>query len=75
MYKAFYRLQKDPFEITPDPSFLFPTTRHNEALATLYYGVTAHRGFVVLTGEVGTGRRCCCVLCWVCCSAGIPRLR
>jgi type II secretory pathway predicted ATPase ExeA len=56
MYKAFYRLQKDPFEITPDPSFLFPTTRHNEALATLYYGVTAHRGFVVLTGEVGTGK-------------------
>jgi type II secretory pathway predicted ATPase ExeA len=56
MYKAFYRLQRNPFEITPDPSFLFPTTRHNEALATLYYGVTAHRGFVVLTGEVGTGK-------------------
>jgi general secretion pathway protein A len=56
MYKAFYRLQKNPFEITPDPAFLFPTTRHNEALATLYYGVTAHRGFVVLTGEVGTGK-------------------
>ncbi len=35
---------------------MFPTTRHNEALATLYYGVTAHRGFVVLTGEVGTGK-------------------
>jgi general secretion pathway protein A len=56
MYKAFYRLERNPFEITPDPSFLFPTTRHNEALATLYYGVTAHRGFVVLTGEVGTGK-------------------
>jgi general secretion pathway protein A len=56
MYKAFYRLQRNPFEITPDPSFLFPTARHNEALATLYYGVTAHRGFVVLTGEVGTGK-------------------
>jgi general secretion pathway protein A len=56
MYKAFYNLRRNPFEITPDPSFLFPTTRHNEALASLYYGVTSHRGFVVLTGEVGTGK-------------------
>lgn len=56
MYKSFYKLQRNPFEITPDPSFLFPTARHNEALASLYYGVTAHRGFVVLTGEVGTGK-------------------
>ena len=56
MYKSFYNLERNPFEITPDPSFLFPTTRHNEALASLYYGVTAHRGFVVLTGEVGTGK-------------------
>ncbi len=56
MYKSFYNLLRNPFEITPDPSFLFPTTRHNEALASLYYGVTAHRGFVVLTGEVGTGK-------------------
>jgi len=56
MYKVFYGLERDPFEITPDPTFLFPTTSHNEALATLYYGVTAHRGFVVLTGEVGTGK-------------------
>ncbi len=56
MYKSFYNLKRNPFEITPDPTFLFPTTRHNEALASLYYGVTAHRGFVVLTGEVGTGK-------------------
>lgn len=56
MYKNFYHLQRNPFEITPDPSFLFPTARHNEALASLYYGVTSHRGFVVLTGEVGTGK-------------------
>jgi general secretion pathway protein A len=56
MYKSFYNLRRNPFEITPDPSFLFPTTRHNEALASLYYGVTARRGFVVLTGEVGTGK-------------------
>jgi general secretion pathway protein A len=56
MYKAFYNLKRNPFEITPDPTFLFPTTRHNEALASLYYGVTSHRGCVVLTGEVGTGK-------------------
>jgi general secretion pathway protein A len=56
MYKSFYNLQRNPFEITPDPLFLFPTARHNEALASLYYGVTTHRGFVVLTGEVGTGK-------------------
>ena len=56
MYKAFYGLKRNPFEITPDPSFLFSTERHNEALASLYYGVRRHKGFVVLTGEVGTGK-------------------
>jgi general secretion pathway protein A len=56
MYKAFYNLKRNPFEITPDPSFLFSTRRHNEALAALYYGVRRHKGFVVLTGEVGTGK-------------------
>lgn len=56
MYKSFYKLTRNPFEITPDPSFLFPTTKHNEALAALYYGVRKHKGFVVLTGEVGTGK-------------------
>src|SRR5277367_2980063 len=56
MYKSFFQLQRNPFEITPDPSFLFPTRRHNEALAALYYGVQRRKGFVVLTGEVGTGK-------------------
>jgi general secretion pathway protein A len=56
MYKTFYNLKRNPFEITPDPSFLFATRRHNEALAALYYGVRRHKGFVVLTGEVGTGK-------------------
>jgi general secretion pathway protein A len=56
MYKAFYNLKRNPFEISPDPSFLFPTRRHNEALAALYYGVRRHKGFVVMTGEVGTGK-------------------
>ncbi len=56
MYKRFYNLQRNPFDITPDPSFLFPTRKHNEALAALYYGVKRRKGFVVLTGEVGTGK-------------------
>ena len=56
MYKRFYNLKRNPFEITPDPSFLFPTRKHNEALAALYYGVRRHKGFVVMTGEVGTGK-------------------
>lgn len=56
MYKAFFNLTRNPFELTPDPDFLFPTRRHNEALAALYYGVRRHKGFVVLTGEVGTGK-------------------
>jgi len=56
MYKRFYNLQRNPFDITPDPSFLFPTTKHNEALGSLYYGVKRRKGFVVLTGEAGTGK-------------------
>jgi type II secretory pathway predicted ATPase ExeA len=56
MYKAFFNLKRNPFEITPDPAFLFSTRRHNEALAALYFGVRRHKGFVVMTGEVGTGK-------------------
>jgi general secretion pathway protein A len=56
MYKTFFDLTRNPFELTPDPAFLLPTRRHNEALAALYYCVRRHKGFVVLTGEVGTGK-------------------
>jgi general secretion pathway protein A len=56
MYKEFYQLRRNPFEITPDPSFLFLTPRHLEALAALYYGVRRRKGLVVLTGEVGVGK-------------------
>ncbi len=56
MYKTFYNLNRNPFEITPDPSFLYATKKHNEALAALYYGVKRRKGFVVMTGEVGTGK-------------------
>src|ERR1700677_4674132 len=56
MYKTFFNLKLNPFELTPDPAFLFSTKRHNEALAALYYGVRQRKGFVVVTGEVGTGK-------------------
>lgn len=56
MYKSFFRLSRNPFDLTPDPTCFVPTVRHNEALAALYYGVRRHKGFVVVTGEVGTGK-------------------
>ena len=56
MYKRYFGLTRNPFEISPDPAFLVPTPRHNEALANLYYGVRRQKGFVVVTGEVGTGK-------------------
>jgi general secretion pathway protein A len=56
MYEAFFHLARSPFDLTPDPTCFVPTRRHNEALAALYYGIRRHKGFVVLTGEVGTGK-------------------
>src|SRR3984957_13384347 len=56
MYKAFFKLARHPFNHTPGPVCFVPTKRHNEALAALYHGVREHKGFVVLTGEVGTGK-------------------
>lgn len=56
MYRQFYSLTRSPFEVSPDPYFFYPTPRHNEALALLNYGVLRRKGFVVVTGEVGTGK-------------------
>jgi len=56
MYQSYYHLKRSPFEIVPDPFFFFATPRHNEALAALYHGVRGHKGFAVLTGDVGTGK-------------------
>jgi len=56
MYFEYYGLVKPPFEMTPDPSFLYLGEAHREGLATLVYGVKAGKGFVMLTGEVGTGK-------------------
>ena len=56
MYLAFHGLRERPFSETPDPKFLFLTPGHREALAQLIYGVQEGKGFIVLTGEVGTGK-------------------
>lgn len=56
MYRAFFGFAENPFNMSPDPSFLFRSAQHEEALANLIYGVQSRKGFVVLTGEVGTGK-------------------
>jgi general secretion pathway protein A len=56
MYKKFFGLAKNPFEISPDPYFFYGSAQHNEALANIFYGIRARKGFVVVTGEVGTGK-------------------
>jgi general secretion pathway protein A len=56
MYKAFFGLNSTPFNLSPDPSFLYRSAQHEEALASLIYGVQSRKGFIVLTGEVGTGK-------------------
>jgi len=56
MYNAFFGFKESPFNLTPDPTFLYRSRQHEEALANLIYGVHSRKGFVVLTGEVGTGK-------------------
>ena len=56
VYCEHFGLKREPFNITPDPSFLYLSESHKEALAQLVYGIRSRRGFVVLTGEVGTGK-------------------
>lgn len=60
MYKDYFGLKEDPFSIAPDPQFLYMSDRHREALAHLIYGMKADSGFVLLTGEVGTGKTTVC---------------
>jgi general secretion pathway protein A len=56
MYLNFYGLDKQPFSISPDPAFLWFSSRHQEAFNALKYGIEEDKGFVVLTGDVGTGK-------------------
>ena len=56
MYLDFFRLREQPFNVTPDPHFLYMSPSHQEAFANLLYGVRERKGFIVVTGEVGTGK-------------------
>ena len=60
MYEEFYGLKEKPFNLTPDPKFLFLSTRHREALEHLAYGVANKEGFILFTGDIGTGKTTLC---------------
>ena len=60
MYTSYFGLTEHPFSLTPDPRFLFMSRRHKEALAHLLYGMSDRGGFLLLTGEVGTGKTTLC---------------
>ncbi len=56
MYNPYFGFRESPFNLSPDPAFLYRSKQHEEALANLIYGVQSRKGFIVLTGEVGTGK-------------------
>jgi general secretion pathway protein A len=60
MYAPYFGLRQEPFSIAPDPRYLFMSERHREALAHLVYGLSSGGGFVLLTGEIGTGKTTVC---------------
>lgn len=60
MYEEFYGFQESPFNITPDPRFLFLSRRHREAYDHLLYGLQERKGFIQITGEVGAGKTTLC---------------
>src|SRR4030067_1327037 len=56
MYLDFHGFREKPFNLTPDQRFIFLSKKHKEAFAHLLYGINNHAGFIVLTGEVGSGK-------------------
>ena len=60
MYLSFFNLHESPFNLTPDPRFLFLSSQHEEALSHLLYGIHERQGFIEITGEVGTGKTVLC---------------
>ncbi len=56
MYHEFFKFKQDPFDITPDPEFLFLSPSHKEASGSIFYGIETRKGFVAVTGEVGLGK-------------------
>jgi len=60
MYKKFYHLKENPFNITADPEFFFSSSRHTEAFSHLIYGIKQRKGIIVVSGEIGTGKTTLC---------------
>lgn len=60
MYRAFYRLRENPFNVTSDPGFLYLSPTHMEALDHLQYGIEQRKGFLAITGEIGAGKTTLC---------------
>src|SRR6185369_13884298 len=56
MYEAFYGLSSHPFQLNPDPHFYYASKQHRRAKAYLEYGVSRNEGFIVITGEIGSGK-------------------
>ncbi len=56
MYKEYYKLQHNPFQMTPDPRIFFASKGHKRALSYLQYGLSQGEGFIVITGDIGTGK-------------------
>ena len=57
MYESFYGLSSKPFQLNPDPHFYFGSKQHRRAKAYLDYGVSRNDGFIVITGEIGAGKK------------------
>jgi general secretion pathway protein A len=60
MFEAFFGFAENPFNLTPDPKFLYPSEVHREALSHLQYGIEQRKGFILISGEVGTGKTTIC---------------
>jgi len=60
VYTQFYNLKEKPFNNSPDPKFFYPSPKHQEALDRLIYAISEHKGFVIITGEIGSGKTTVC---------------
>ncbi len=60
MFEQYFGLSENPFNVTPDPKFLFLSKAHEEALSYLRYGIDQRKGFIMITGEVGAGKTTIC---------------
>ena len=60
MYEAFYGLEEKPFNLTPDPRYLYLSEKHKEAFAHLLFGIKNRMGFIMVSGEIGTGKTTIC---------------